>query len=165
MPLKPTSGSTPTPCSAGELPVDVARIQCDLLSISGHELNAPQGTGALYVRRGTPMQPLIVGGPQEHNRRGGTENLPGIVGLGKAAGIASHWLADGGAERMAKLRDDFEHVVGEQLESIDIHGLGAPRTPNTSDISFDGISGGSLMVALDAPGTFGFDRIGVRLRR
>ena len=135
--------------AAGKLSVDVARIQCDLLSISGHKLNAPQGIGALYVRRGTPMQPLIVGGPQEHNRRGGTENLPGIVGLGKAAGIASHWLADGGAERMAKLRDDFEHAVGEQLECIHVHGLGAPRTPNTSDISFDGISGGSLMVALD----------------
>jgi cysteine desulfurase len=135
--------------AAGKLAVKVARIQCDLLSISGHKLNAPQGIGALYVRRGTPMQPLIVGGPQEHNRRGGTENLPGIVGLGKAAEIASHWLADGGAERMAKLRDDFERVVSEQLECIHIHGLGAPRTPNTSDISFDGISGGSLMVALD----------------
>jgi cysteine desulfurase len=135
--------------AAGKLPVDVSRIQCDLLSISGHKFNAPQGTGALYVRRGTPMQPLIVGGPQEHNRRGGTENLPGIVGLGKAAGIASHWLADGGAERMAKLRDEFERIAGEQLECIHVHGLGAPRTPNTSDISFDGISGGSLMVALD----------------
>jgi cysteine desulfurase len=135
--------------AAGKLPIDVARIQCDLLSISGHKLNAPQGIGALYVRRGTPMQPLIVGGPQEHNKRGGTENLPGIVGLGEAAEIASHWLADGGADRMGQMRDAFERTVGEQLECIHIHGLGAPRTPNTSDISFDGISGGSLMVALD----------------
>jgi cysteine desulfurase len=95
------------------------------------------------------MQPLIVGGPQEHNKRGGTENLPGIVGLGKAAAVASHWLADGGADRMGVMRDAFERAVTEQLECIHIHGLGAPRTPNTSDISFDGISGASLMVALD----------------
>ena len=135
--------------AAGKLPIDVARIQCDLLSISGHKLNAPQGTGALYVRRGTPMQPLIVGGPQENNKRGGTENLPGIVGLGKAAAIASHWLADGGADRMSEMRDAFERIVTEQLECIHIHGFGAPRTPNTSDIAFDGISGASLMVALD----------------
>jgi cysteine desulfurase len=135
--------------AAGKLPIDVARIQCDLLSISGHKLNAPQGTGALYVRRGTPMQPMIVGGPQENNKRGGTENLPGIVGLGKAAGIATHWLAEGGADRMGKMRDEFERVIGEHLECIHIHGLGAPRTPNTSDISFDGISGASLMVGLD----------------
>jgi cysteine desulfurase len=135
--------------AAGKLPIGVARIQCDLLSISGHKLNAPQGTGALYVRRGTPMQPMIVGGPQENNKRGGTENLPGIVGLGKAAGIATHWLAEGGADRMGKMRDEFERVIGEHLECIHIHGLGAPRTPNTSDISFDGISGASLMVGLD----------------
>jgi cysteine desulfurase len=138
--------------AAGKLPIDVDSIQCDLLSISGHKLNAPQGTGALYVRRGTPMQPLIVGGPQESNRRGGTENLAGIVGLGKAAEIAYHWLADGGPECMAELRDAFERIVSEQLECIHIHGLGAPRTPNTSDISFDGISGASLMVALDERG-------------
>lgn len=135
--------------AAGKLPIDVNRLQCDLLSISGHKLNAPQGIGVLYVRRGTPMQPLIVGGPQENDRRGGTENLPGIVGLGKAAEIAQHWLSTGGAEQMGTMRDQFEHAVGEQLEGIHIHGQGVPRTPNTSDISFDGISGGSLMVALD----------------
>jgi cysteine desulfurase len=135
--------------AAGKVPIDVDRIQCDLLSISGHKFNAPQGTGALYVRRGTPMQPMIVGGPQENNKRGGTENLPGIVGLGKAAEIAGHWLAEGGADRMGEMRDAFERVVSEQLESTHIHGLEAPRTPNTSDISFDGISGASLMVALD----------------
>jgi cysteine desulfurase len=134
--------------AAGKLPIDVSRLQCDLLSISGHKLNAPQGIGVLYVRRGTPLQPLIVGGPQENNRRGGTENLPGIVGLGKAAEVAHHWLAEGGAAQMGQMRDRFEHAV-EQLEGIHIHGRGAPRTPNTSDISFDGISGGSLMVALD----------------
>jgi cysteine desulfurase len=138
--------------AAGKLPIDVARLRCDLLSISGHKLNGPQGIGAFYVRHGTPMQPLIVGGPQEHNKRGGTENLPGIVGLGKAAEIANHWLTDGGVDRMAKLRDGFERVVGEQLECIHVHGHGAPRTPNTSDISFDGISGASLMVALDESG-------------
>jgi cysteine desulfurase len=109
------------------------------------------------------MQPLIVGGPQENNKRGGKENLPGIVGLGKAAGIAGYWLAEGGAERMAEMRDAFEHAVGEQLESIHIHGLGSPRTPNTSDISFDGISGASLMVALDERDIC-FDRFCVCLR-
>ena len=135
--------------AAGKLPVDVNRIKCDLLSISGHKFHAPQGTGALYVRRGTPIHSLILGGAQEHNRRAGTENLPGIVGLGKAAELASKWLADGGPERMAAMRDEFERTISEQLECIQIQGLWVPRTPNTSHISFTGISGASLMVALD----------------
>ncbi len=137
---------------AGKLPIEVARIRCDLLTISGHKLNGPQGIGAIYVRRGTPMQPLILGGAQEHNKRAGTENLPGIVGLGKAAEIASNWLANGGTDRMAELRDSFERAVHEQLECIQVLGLGSPRTPNTSEISFEGISGASLTVALDGRG-------------
>jgi cysteine desulfurase len=138
--------------AAGKLPIDVSRIRCDLLCISSHKLNGPQGVGVFYVRRGTPVQPLIVGGPQEHTRRAGTENLAGIVGLGKAAEMARHWLADGGAERMAVLRDGFERAVSERVKCVQILGQGALRTPNTADITFEGITGASLLVALDGRG-------------
>src|SRR5215470_3526740 len=80
--------------AAGKVPVDVQKIRCDALSISGHKIHAPQGTGALYVKKGTLIQPLIYGGSHERQRRAGTENLPGIVGLGKAAELAKNWLAD-----------------------------------------------------------------------
>jgi cysteine desulfurase len=138
--------------AAGKLPIDVGRIRCDMLCISGHKLNGPQGVGVFYMRRGTPVQPLIVGGPQEHNRRAGTENLAGIVGLGKAAELASHWLADGGVQRLAALRDGFERAVSEQVPSVQILGQAALRTPNTTDITFEGITGASLLVALDGRG-------------
>jgi cysteine desulfurase len=114
--------------AAGKLPIDVARIRCDMLSISSHKLNGPQGVGVFYMRRGTPLQPLIVGGPQEHNRRAGTENLAGIAGLGKAVEMASHWLAEGGAQRMAALRDGFERDVSEQVAARALRALPTPRT-------------------------------------
>jgi cysteine desulfurase len=138
--------------AAGKVPIDVARIRCDMLCISGHKLNGPQGVGVFYIRRGTPVQPLIVGGPQEHNRRAGTENLAGIVGLGKAAEMARHWLAEDGAQRQAALRDGFERAVSEQVPSVQILGQSALRTPNTTDITFEGITGASLLVALDGRG-------------
>jgi cysteine desulfurase len=138
--------------AAGKIPVDVVRIGCDLLTISGHKLHAPQGTGALYVRRGTLLQPLLEGGPQEAGRRAGTENLPGIVGLGKAAELAGAWFAAGGAERLGALRDRFERAVLDRIESTHLNAGDVPRVANTSSIVFEGISGRSLVVALDLRG-------------
>ena len=91
--------------AAGKIPIDVEKIGCDVLSISGHKIHAPQGTGALYIRKGTLLQPLFYGGRHERSRRAGTENLPGIVGLGKAAELASAGFEDGSIDNMRRLRD------------------------------------------------------------
>ncbi|HWB53706.1 MAG TPA: cysteine desulfurase family protein, partial [Tepidisphaeraceae bacterium] len=93
---------------AGKVPIDVRQIGCHLLSISAHKMHGPKGIGALYVRRGTPVESLLVGGSHERRRRAGTENVPGIVGLGKAAELAMKSLADGTMERVAALRDQLE---------------------------------------------------------
>ncbi len=138
--------------AAGKIPLDVNRIGCDLLTISGHKLNAPQGIGALFVRRGTLLQPLLEGGPQEAGRRAGTENLAGIVGLGRAAELARAWLAAGGGERLGALRDRFERAVLERIEATHVNAGEGPRVPNTSSIVFESISGRSLVVALDLKG-------------
>ena len=138
--------------AAGKIPIDVNRLRCDLLTISGHKLHAPQGIGVPYVRRGTTLQPMFYGGPQERGRRAGTENLAGIVGLGKAAELAVEWLQDGRADKMAALRDRFERTITERLESTHINGGQAPRVPNTTNICFECVAGGSLVVGLDRKG-------------
>jgi cysteine desulfurase len=138
--------------AAGKVPVDVRKIQCDALSISGHKIHGPQGTGALFVRKGTLLQPMIFGGKHERQRRAGTENLPGIVGLGKAAAISQQWLESGGAPAMANLRDRLESGLLSRVSEAGINGLGAPRTPNTTSIYFDGLEGEALVIALDLKG-------------
>ena len=138
--------------AAGKVPVDVNRIRCDLLSISGHKMHAPQGIGALYVRRGTLIQPLLYGGRHERARRAGTENAPGIVALGQAAEIAREAFARGDLEEMAALRDHIQKTILEQVESVGINGDGAPRVPNTTNIWFDYIEGEALVIALDLKG-------------
>lgn len=138
--------------AAGKVPVDVPRIGCDLLTLSGHKLHAPQGVGALYVRRGLLLQPLLHGGPQEGGRRAGTENVAGIVGLGKAAELAGAWLRDGGGERLRAVRDRFEAAILERVEATRVNGRGAPRVPNTSSVAFEHVSGRSLVAALDLRG-------------
>src|SRR5262249_44689785 len=123
--------------AAGKVLINVKSMGCDLLSISGHKMHAPQGGGALYVRKGTLLQPLFYGGSHERSRRAGTENVPGIVGLGRAAELAAEGLAKGGAENMRGLRDRFEQAVLAEVESADVNGGGAQRVPNTTNIYFD----------------------------
>src|SRR5215470_13642475 len=137
---------------AGRVPIDVARIACDALSISGHKIHGPQGTGALFLKKGTLIQPLLYGGSHERQRRAGTENLPGIVGLGKAAEISKDWLDHNGPAQMAAMRDRLEDAVLESVEGTGVNGQGAPRVPNTASIYFDHVEGEALVIALDLKG-------------
>ena len=138
--------------AAGKVPIDVQKIGCDALSISGHKIHGPQGTGALFVKRGTLIQPLLYGGNHERQRRAGTENLPGIVGLGKAADIARHWLEHNGPAEMAAIRDSLENAILNAMDGAGVNGAGAPRVPNTSSIYFDHVEGEALVIALDLKG-------------
>jgi cysteine desulfurase len=138
--------------AASKVPIRVKEIGCDLLSISGHKLHAPQGVGALYVRKGTTLEPRFFGGSHERSRRAGTENVPGIVGLGKAAELAMKGFESGETDRMSQLRDRLEHAILDNLEAAAVNGAGAPRVPNTSNIYFDYIEGEALIIALDLKG-------------
>jgi cysteine desulfurase len=138
--------------AAGKVEIDVKRIACDLLSISGHKLHAPQGVGALYVRKGTILQPMLYGGSHERSRRAGTENVPAIVGLGKAAEVAREALERGDLARMSAMRDRMEQKILSQVEATGVNGEGAPRVPNTTNIHFDYIEGEALVIALDLKG-------------
>jgi cysteine desulfurase len=138
--------------AAGKLAIDVSAIGCDLLTLSGHKFHGPQGVGALYVRRGTHPEPIIAGGPQERQLRAGTENLPGIVGLGRAAELAAAYLAGGGPERLAALRDRLESGLLERVREAGVHGRGVARVPNTSCLWFEHVEGEALVIALDLKG-------------
>ncbi|HEU4415089.1 MAG TPA: cysteine desulfurase family protein [Candidatus Angelobacter sp.] len=138
--------------AAGKIAIDVQKIACDALSISGHKIHAPQGTGALFIRKGTLIQPQIYGGSHERQRRAGTENLPGIVGLGKAAELARHWLEGSGPAEMAAMRDRLQESVMAAMEDTGVNGQGAPRVPNTTNLWFDHIEGEALVIALDLKG-------------
>lgn len=138
--------------AAGKVPIDVKKIGCDVLAISGHKMHAQQGVGALYVRKGTLLQPMIYGGRHERSRRAGTENVPGIVGLGKAAELAAAAFARGEDAAMAKLRDHLEKSVLAEIEAAGVNGAGTPRVPNTTNIHFDYVEGEALVIALDLKG-------------
>jgi cysteine desulfurase len=138
--------------AAGKLPIDVQSLRCDLLSISGHKMHAPQGTGILYVRRGTQLEPLFFGGAHERQRRAGTENLPGIVGLGKAAEVACAALTDGTIERIKALRDRLEQGILAQVEDTGVNSRNVARVANTTNIYFDNLEGEALVIALDLKG-------------
>jgi cysteine desulfurase len=138
--------------AAGKTPIEVKRIGCDLLSISGHKLHAPQGVGAFYVGKGTILQPMFYGGSHERSRRAGTENVPGIIGLGKAAEIAREALDRGDLAKMAAMRDHIEQTILSEVEATGVNGEGAPRVPNTTNIHFDYIEGEALVIALDLKG-------------
>jgi cysteine desulfurase len=137
--------------AAGKVAIDVTRIGCDLLSISGHKIHAAQGVGALFVRKGTQLTPMLYGGRHERSRRAGTENVPGIVGLGKAAELARTGLERGDDQRLASLRDRLEAAL-LQLASTGVNGYRAERVPNTTSIHVDFIDGEALVIALDLKG-------------
>ena len=138
--------------AAAKIPIDVARIGCDALSISGHKFHAPQGVGALYLRKGTRLQPLFHGGRHERSRRAGTENVPGIVGLGKAAELAAQGFERRDDQKLAALRDRLERGILSHIDEAGVNGDGAVRTPNTTNIYFDHIDGEPLVIALDLKG-------------
>lgn len=137
--------------AVGKMKVDVEEIGCDLLSLSGHKINAPKGIGALYVRRGVRLHPQNIGGRQERERRGGTEPVAQIVALGKACEIANSALPTS-AEVLRDLRDSFEGRVGESIADIVFNGSRDHRLPNISNISFRGVEGEGLLINLDMQG-------------
>jgi cysteine desulfurase len=137
--------------AAGKIPINVKDIGCDLLSISGHKLHAPKGVGAIYVRKGTLLRPLFYGGKHERSRRAGTENVPGIVALGKAAERAVTDFGNGAVEHMRELRDRIESTING-LEATGVNGGGAPRVPNTCNVWLDYIEGEAMVIALDLKG-------------
>lgn len=141
---------------AGKVELDVRRFGCHLLTISGHKMHGPKGVGAMFVRRGTPIEPLLVGGSHERRRRAGTENVPGIVGLARAAEAAMHSLEDGTIDRLGALRDRLEAGLLE-IEGTGVNGgwdgdKRVPRVANTSNIWFDQLEGEALVIALDLKG-------------
>lgn len=137
--------------AAGKIAVDVEEIGCDLLSISAHKIHAPKGIGALYVRRGTRLHPQNIGGRQERGIRGGTEAVPNIAALGKAAEMAKTQL-DENAGKLKLLRDDFEHRVFERIDNAFLNGDPDNRLPNISNISFGAVEGEGLLINLDMQG-------------
>jgi cysteine desulfurase len=135
----------------GKIPVDVGQLGVALYSMSGHKIYAPKGVGALYVRKGVKLAPTAFGGHHERDRRPGTENVPGIAALGAAAELAGRHL-DAESARLAALRDRLESAVLSRIWSAGVNSGRAPRTPNTSNIYFDGIDGEALVIALDLRG-------------
>jgi cysteine desulfurase len=132
--------------AVGKIPVDAAAWGADLLCLSGHKFHGPKGTGALMIRRGVRLKPLMLGGSQERGRRGGTENVPGIVGLGKAAELATSRLP--GMEHVRGLRDSLESRILTTIPEVQIHGAATHRLPNTSLVGFAGIEGEALQLKL-----------------
>jgi cysteine desulfurase len=137
--------------SAGKIAVDVKALGVDLLSISAHKFYGPKGIGALWMRRGLRLLPVLTGGKQERNRRAGTENVPGIVGMGAAAALARGKMAEEAA-RLAALRDRLEDGILRAVPGSAVNGARTPRVPNTTNISFDRVEAESLLIALDLQG-------------
>ncbi len=136
--------------SIGKAPLDLATLPIDLLNVSGHKFHGPKGTGALFIRRGLRLKPFMLGGHQERGRRGGTENVPGIVGLGKASEMVLAHLPQVAA--MGGLRDHFESAIRDSIKGVHLHGAGAPRLPNTSFMGFQGLEGEALLMKLSERG-------------
>ena len=137
--------------AAGKLPVDVGRLGVDLLSLSAHKIYGPKGIGALYVKAGTRLHPMFYGGHHERDKRPGTENVAGIVGLGRAAESAGALLSESAA-RIAAMRDRFESTILEMVPQCRVNGDRSRRVANTTNITFAGAEGESLVIALDLRG-------------
>ncbi len=137
--------------SVGKIPMDVEKLGVDLLSLSAHKLNGPKGVGAMFIRKGTSLKPLLYGGHHERDRRPGTENVPGIVGLGMAAELAGAHLEEYG-QRVASLRDRVERGILELVPQVSVNGDAQRRLPNTSNLCFDYIEGEGFVIAMDLRG-------------
>src|SRR6266542_1649298 len=137
--------------AVGKIPIRLRDMAINFLSLSAHKFHGPKGVGALYVNRRTRFNPLIAGGGQENGRRGGTENVAGIAGLGKAAELACKYLAEENCN-ICSIRDHFEKSVLEAVSGASVHGTGAPRIPNTSSLSFEGIESSAALLLLDRQG-------------
>jgi cysteine desulfurase len=137
--------------SVGKIPVDVRALGIDLLSLSAHKFNGPKGAGALWIKRGTRMQPILTGGKHERSRRAGTENVPALVGMGVAARLAVSKLTTEAA-RVGALRDRLEDGILRSVPGTVLNGAPASRVPNTTNISFDRVEAESLLIALDLEG-------------
>jgi cysteine desulfurase len=137
--------------SIGKIPVDVRALGLDLLSLSAHKFNGPKGVGALWIKRGARVTSVMTGGKHERNRRAGTENVPGIAGLGVAAQLAAKKLSSESV-RLAALRNRLEAEILQKVPGTAVNGVREPRVPNTTNISFDAIEAESLLIALDLEG-------------
>ena len=137
--------------SVAKIPVDVRALETDLLSLSAHKFNGPKGAGALWIKRGTRITPILTGGRHERTRRAGTENVPAVAGLGQAARLAEAKLQQETA-RLAALRDRLEQSVLSAIPGTVVNGAVEARVPNTTNISFEGIEAESLLIALDLEG-------------
>jgi cysteine desulfurase len=137
--------------AVGKLPIDVSNSEIDMLSISGHKIHAPKGIGALYVRKGTRFSPFLIGGHQESGRRGGTENVAYIIGIGKASELAATHLGDM-ATRVEQLRDNLENELLKRIPNAMINGDTQNRLPNTTSISFEYVEGESILLMMDELG-------------
>jgi cysteine desulfurase len=137
--------------STGKIPVDVRALGVDLLSLSAHKFNGPKGAGALWIKRGTRLQPILTGGRHERSRRAGTENVPALVGLGVASRLAASKMS-AEAARVGALRDRLEERILRDVGGTALNGIRSSRVPNTSNISFDRVEAESLLIALDLEG-------------
>lgn len=142
--------------ASGKLPLDLSADgplkHVDLLTLSGHKIYAPKGIGVLFVRRNVRLAPMLHGGTHERQRRAGTENVAAIVGLGKAAELASAWLATDAPSKLTALRDRFEQGILSQIDETGVNGAGAPRVSNTSNLYFNHLEAEALVIALDLKG-------------
>ncbi len=137
--------------AAGKIPIDVGRVGVDMLSLSGHKIHAPKGVGVLYIRKGTKFSPFLIGGHQEHGRRGGTENVASIIGLGKASELALGHLEEENT-RVKKIRDKLERELLAHVPESRVNGDTQHRLPNTTNIGFDYIEGEAILLMLNQLG-------------
>lgn len=135
----------------GKIPVNLHEMEVDYASVSAHKFHGPKGVGCLYRRSGVPFSSCLFGGGQEHGLRSGTENVPGIIGLGAAARMALRHLEEGSGQ-LARMRDSFESLLRAQVDGVTVHSGGMARIPNTSNLAFDGCTAEALMLLLEPAG-------------
>jgi len=138
--------------AAGKFPIDIKTTGVDMLSLSGHKFHAPKGIGVLYIRKGTKFSPYMIGGHQEHGRRGGTENVASIIALGKAAEMAKEHLDENGYERVGKLRDRLETTLIEQIPQSMVNGDREHRLLNTTSVAFEYVEGEAILLMMNEHG-------------